>query len=119
LTGKVGLSRAMMAPPDVPTIPLPAAELADYAGRFADPGVVSTFTVRDDELTLLSETVAVPNTMEPAVGPPPPHEPLTLGFLAKDSGMTGGTLIPFVRNDAGRVGWVSGGLRLVARAKPD
>ncbi|MDH6198309.1 CubicO group peptidase (beta-lactamase class C family) [Mycobacterium frederiksbergense] len=118
LTGKVGLSRAGMAPPDAATVTLPAAELADYTGHFADPGVASTFAVRDGELTVLTKFTAVPNTLRPAVGPLSPAEPVPVGFLAKDSGVAGGARVPFVRDDAGQVGWVSGGLRLVPRAKP-
>lgn len=118
LAGKVGLSRAGLAPPNATTVTVPATELTDYAGRFADPGIVSTLTVRDDELTVLSETIVVPNTMQPSVGPLPQHEPIPLDFLAKDAAVAGGALIPFVRDDAGRVGWASGGLRLVPRANP-
>jgi CubicO group peptidase (beta-lactamase class C family) len=119
LAGKAGLSRAAMAPSDAKTIALRAAELADYTGRFADPGVVSTFTVGDGGLTVQSEFNKVPNSMRPAVGPRLPPPPATLGFLARDAFTVGGGIIPFVRNDAGQVGWASSGLRLIPRAKPN
>ncbi|WP_162465195.1 serine hydrolase [Mycolicibacterium sp. CBMA 295] len=117
LAGKVGLARVALAPPDASTVTLPGAELADYTGRFADPGIASTFAIRNDALTVMSETLVVPNTIQAAVGPPPPKEPLPLSFLARDAGVAGGALVPFVRDESGRVGWVSGGLRLVPRAK--
>lgn len=119
LAGKTGLSRAAMAPADAKTITLPAAELADYAGRFADPGVVSTFTVRNDQLTVLSEFIKVPNAMSAAVGPPAPQEPTAFDFLGRDAFTVGGGLLPFVRDDAGQVGWVASGLRLIPRAEPN
>lgn len=119
LAGKTGLSRAAMASPDAPTVPLSVAELADYTGPFADPAQVSTFTTRDNELTLKSEYIKLPNTMQAVVGPADPEEPRPIGFLARDTGTTSGALVPFVRDEAGQVGWVSLGLRLVPRATPN
>lgn len=118
LVCRAGLSRVAMTPAGAKTITLPAAELADYTGRFADPGVVSTFTVDDGRLTLQSEFKKVPNSMAPAVGPQPPKTPIALEFLARDAGTVGGGIIPFVRNDAGQVGWAAAGLRLIPHVKP-
>ena len=118
LTGKVGLSRAMMAPVGAPAIPVPAAELASYAGRFADPGTVVDFAVRGDEFTALPSTIPTPNAMRPAVGPPPATEPVPVEFIAKDAVKAGEGLIPFVRNRSGDVAWVNVGLRLVPRSTP-
>ncbi len=119
LTGKVGLSRAAMAPADAPTMNVPEPELTQYSGRFADPGTVIEFAVRGDELTALPKTVAVPNAIQPAVGPPPVSEPVAVEFTSRDAVKAGEGLTPFVRDDAGAIGWVSAGLRLVPRAEPD
>ncbi|GLP83454.1 hypothetical protein TUM20984_48740 [Mycobacterium antarcticum] len=118
LTGKVGLSRAMMAPMGAPVIKVPAAELGQYAGRFADPGTVIDFAVRGDELTALPSTIPTPNAMLPAISPLPATAPVTVEFVAKDAVKAGEGLTPFVRNRSGDVGWVNAGLRLVPRAKP-
>ena len=118
LAGKVGLSRAMMAPADAPVIRLPAAELTTYAGRFADPGTVVDFAVRDDALTAQVNTIPTPNAMRPAIGPPQATAPVTVQFVAKDAVKAGEGLTPFVRNRAGNVAWVSAALRLIPRAKP-
>lgn len=116
LVGRVGLSRAAMAPEGEPTVTLPARELAEYSGRFADPGTISNLTVRDNGLTVVSETIAIPNAMRPAIEPLPPTDPMAVEFVAKDAAVVGGGLNPFVRNAAGRVGWVGAGLRLIPRA---
>lgn len=118
LAGRVGLSRAGLAPADTKPVTLPAAELDQYRGRFADPGTISDFTVRDGQLKVMTEIVEVPNSMQAAIGPPSMREPATIPFAARDAGLVGNALLPFVRDDAGRVGWVSAGLRLVPRAKP-
>lgn len=119
LAAKVGLSRAGIAPAGAKRVALPAAEVAEYGGRFADPGTISNFTVRDDELTVFSESLDVPNSMRPAVGPPPMREPAALQFLARDEAVIGETRFPFVRNDSGTIGWVSSGLRLIPRSHAD
>jgi CubicO group peptidase (beta-lactamase class C family) len=116
LAGKVGLSLAMMAPAGAPTVTFPATEVAQYAGRFADPGTVIDFSVRGDALAARVSTIAVPNAMRPAVGPQPATAPMPVEFVSRDAVTAGKGLTPLVRNDGGTVGWVSAALRLIPRA---
>jgi CubicO group peptidase (beta-lactamase class C family) len=118
LTGRAGLSRAMMVPAGAPTVTFPASELTGYSGQFADPGTVIDFSVRGDELIALPKIIPVPNAMRPVIEPLPGREPAPVEFVTRDAVKAGDGLTPFVRDDAGRVGWVSAGLRLVPRAKP-
>lgn len=41
--------------------------------------------------------------------------PLPVSFVAKDTVALGSSVIPFIRDQAGCVGWVSLGLRLIPR----
>ena len=54
------------------------------------------------------------NSWRGAIGPSPPS-PTSIAFLGKDMAQSNGTRVPFVRDDAGRVGWVGSGLRLIPR----
>lgn len=114
LVGKLGLTRALLAPTGASTVTLSADDLAAYAGRYADPGQVLTFTRAGDGLTGRVETLIQPGTWQPAILPPPaPAAAVT--FLAKDMALANGARVPFVRDVSGRVRWVSSGLRLVPR----
>jgi hypothetical protein len=114
--GKIGLIPALMAPADAPTITLPADELAAYAGRYADPGLSITVAAKGEELELSLEHIDQPGawtaTIQPPTAPPAP-----IAFLAKDMAVIGGGRVPFVRDAAGHVQWVSLGLRLVPRVE--
>ncbi|HYO04516.1 MAG TPA: hypothetical protein VET27_22645 [Mycobacterium sp.] len=114
MAGKVGKTRALMVPKDAPRITLPAAALADYAGRYSNPGAEQTLVAVDDTLTVATVQTMQPNTFQLVVGPPPgPTAPID--FLAKDEGVVGGARVPFIRDDTGRVQWVASGFRLIPR----
>lgn len=115
LTAKLGFIRALLAPPDVATPTLTAAELAEYVGRYSDPGTVITFESSDGRLDKAVQPQVQKDSWRPAIWPTPPP-PSAVTFLGKDMAQGNGTCIPFVRDDAGRVGWVGSGLRLIPRA---
>ncbi|HEU5432779.1 MAG TPA: serine hydrolase, partial [Thermomicrobiales bacterium] len=116
LVGKLGLTHALLAPADAPTVTMSADDLAAYAGRYADPGQAVTFVRSGDGLTLTVDLLDQPGSWQPAIQPPPaPATPVM--FLAKDMGVAKGARLPFVRDASGRVQWVSFGLRLVPRAE--
>jgi CubicO group peptidase (beta-lactamase class C family) len=118
LVGRLGLAHALLAPAGAPTVTLSADDLAAYAGRYADPGQVLTFTRSGDGLTVTAELLIQPGSWRPTIQPPrAPAAPVT--FLAKDIALANGARIPFVRDASGRVQWVSSGLRLVPRATGD
>jgi len=75
--------------------------LAEYAGRYVDPGATDTYSLTADGL-------------EPTIAPPPPG-PVPITFLAQDSAVAAGARLPFVRNASGGVGWVASGFRLRPR----
>jgi hypothetical protein len=112
LAGKIGFTRAQLAPPDAPTVTLSEAEAADYTGRYQDPGQVATFVPSSGGLELKAELLEQNNSWRGALGPSPPP-PTSIAFLGKDMAVSQGMRVPFVRDDAGRVGWVESGLRLV------
>jgi CubicO group peptidase (beta-lactamase class C family) len=114
LSGEMGFSRALLAPPDATTVPLSAAEAAEYAGRYGDPARVITFRPADGALETTVQRLDQANSWEPAIAPPPPAL-TTVEFLGTDMALSRGALLPFVRDDAGRVGWVESGFRLVPR----
>jgi CubicO group peptidase (beta-lactamase class C family) len=114
LAGKIGFNRALLAPPDAPTVTLSEAEAADYTGRYQDPGLVVTFVPSNGGLELKAEQLDQKNSWRGAIGPSPPS-PTSIAFLGKDMAQSNGTRVPFVRDDAGRVGWVGSGLRLIPR----
>lgn len=116
LSGKAGLTQAFLVPADAPTVDLPAETLVEYAGRYADPGSVHTVVVRGGVLEMTSEVIEAPGTFQPAIQPLP-SLPVTVAFLGEDEGVVNGVVRqPFVRDAAGRVGWLSSGLRLIPRA---
>ncbi|MDQ3694778.1 MAG: beta-lactamase family protein [Chloroflexota bacterium] len=114
LVGQIGITRSLIVPSDAPTVTLPADEVADYAGRYADPGVVITLVEKGEGLEGSTAMIQQPLSWQPALLPPTaPPAPVT--FLAKDIGVMNGARLPFVRDAEGRIGWVSSGLRLVPR----
>jgi hypothetical protein len=86
--------------------------LADYAGRYQDPGLVMTFVPSNGGLETTVEPLDQKNSWQGAIGPSPPP-PTSVVFLGKDMALSNGTRLPFVRDDAGSVGWVESGFRLV------
>jgi Beta-lactamase len=118
LTAKIGLLSALIVPPDAPTVTVPAEELAEYAGQYADPSQVMTFTAKGEELEGSTVMIDHPGVYQPAILPPAaPPAPVT--FLARDMAVVNGSRLPFVGDVAGRVQWVSSGLRLVPRVEAD
>ncbi len=118
LAGQIGITQALIVPADAPTVTLPADELDAYAGRYADPGQVTTFVAMSDGLEGSTEMIEQPGSWQPALRPPA-APPVPVAFLAKDMGVANGARLPFVRDAGGRVGWVSAGLRLVPRVDAD
>jgi CubicO group peptidase (beta-lactamase class C family) len=115
LAGKIGLLPALVAPPDAPTVTMPADQMAEYAGRYADPGQAFTFTQRDGGLEVSVEQVTQPGAWTQAIQPPT-APPVQAAFLEKDVAVANGSRLPFVRDADGQVQWVSAGLRLLPRA---
>lgn len=115
LAGKIGLGpAALMAPPDAQTVTLPPDAVAEYAGRYADPGQVLTFTARGEGLELEIEHIDQPGAWTATIRPPT-APPVPVAFLAKDMAEVGRERVPFVRDADGRVQWVAVELRLVPR----
>jgi hypothetical protein len=114
LSGTMGFSRALLAPPDAASAALTTAEVAEYAGRYADPARIITFEPADGGLETTVRRLEQENSWEPAIAPPPPP-PVTATFLGRDMAQSRGARLPFVRDDDGRVGWVESGFRLVPR----
>ena len=117
LAGKIGFTLAITAPPDAPTVPLSQAQAADYVGRYQDPGAVTTLVGSNGRLDMTTENMDQKNSCRFAIGPSRPSPPpsTSIAFLAKDLAISNGLRIPFVRDDAGRVGWAGSGLRLAPR----
>ena len=114
LAGTIGLGHLFPAPVDAPVMTLTADELAEYAGRYANPSQILTIAAKGEGLEGSTELFDQPGSWQPAIWPPAaPSAPVT--FLAKDLGVSNGGRLPFVRDAEGRVGWVSAGLRLVPR----
>lgn len=114
LAGKIGLTHALVASPDAPTVDLPPAQLAEYAGRYGDAGQAYTFARTEVGLELSVEMIEQPGAWQPAINPlPAPPVPVT--FLAEDMAAASHVRLPFVRDADGRVGWVATGLRLLPR----
>jgi CubicO group peptidase (beta-lactamase class C family) len=118
LAGRVGLLPALLAPADAPTVDLPAAELAAYAGRYADPGQALTFAEQSSGLEVSVESIVAPGAWQPAIDPPA-APPAPVAFLDADTAVAAGSRLPFVRDAEGRVAWVSAGLRLIPRDAAD
>jgi hypothetical protein len=118
LAGTIGLGHLFPAPVEAPVMTLTADDLAEYAGRYADPSQILTITAKAEGLEGSTEFLNQPGAWQPAIWPPTaPPAPVT--FLAKDLGVSNGARLPFVRDAEGRVGWVSAGLRLVPRVDAD
>lgn len=125
--GKLGLLRALsVLDPEAaaieevvgtpaPRAALPPAKLAEYAGRYADPGLELVFTVRDGGLEVATTRLAQPGAWDAVIPPPPEGGPAPVSFIAADKAVVGNVILPFLRDDNGRVGWVASGLRLVPR----
>jgi CubicO group peptidase (beta-lactamase class C family) len=112
-----GMTRAGLPPTDAPTVTLSPAQLAAYAGRYANPDTTYTFTITPtaDGLERTVELTPEPGVFQAAIDLPlPGPQPVT--FLREDMGVVAGQAFqPFVRDAAGRVRWVAVGLRLLPR----
>ncbi|MCC6315136.1 MAG: beta-lactamase family protein [Thermomicrobiales bacterium] len=115
LAGRLGLTRALLAPPDAAPLALSPEERGDYLGRYATPDGSYTVTESDSGLELTIEDTTGQMTFQPAISAPAPP-PMPLVFIEKDVATAGGSRYPFVRDAEGRVRWVSVGLRLQPRA---
>ena len=80
--------------------------------------VVLTFTTTGEGLEGSTEVLDQPGAWQPTIQPPP-APPAAVAFLAQDMGVANGQRVPFIRDAAGRVGWISSGLRLVPRVDTD
>lgn len=118
LSGTIGLTAALLAPPDAPKVSLPADGLAKYAGRYADPSQALILTEEDGALTLTVELAAQPGAYQPAL-PYPVPPPAPIEFLAEDMAVAGPMRVPFVRDADGHVRFVSSGLRLIPHVAAD
>jgi CubicO group peptidase (beta-lactamase class C family) len=115
LAGKIGIPRAILAPEEVPAITVPKHELAEYAGRFTDPGTSIEVVLSTDALTATTQPQRQRHTYQPALGPPASESPTPMTFQAADEGVLGRVRVPFVRDDADHVSWISSGFRLLPR----
>jgi CubicO group peptidase (beta-lactamase class C family) len=115
LAGKVGILRAFIAPVDVPTVELPPEKLAEYAGSYVAPGISYSVALRDGALEFADEPVGETDTLQSAIQPMSTG-PAPVTFLAEDEAILGGARLPFVRDSAGRVAWLSIGARLIPRS---
>ena len=118
LAGQLGITQSLLVPADAPTVDLPPAQVAEYAGRYADLGQALTFAQTGEGLEVTIELIEQPGAWLPALQPPPPP-PAPVAFLAGDMAVAGGARLPFVRDAEGHVGWVSSGLRLLPRVDAD
>jgi CubicO group peptidase (beta-lactamase class C family) len=119
LTGQVGLTSAVLADADAPTVTLTPDALASYAGRYVDPGQTDTVMTTTDGLEITSEQTPEPGTFSPAIQPVAPDPPAwaPLSFLAADLALAGQRKVPFVRDANGKVGWI-GPISLRPRTGP-
>ena len=114
LVGKVGLLPVLTAGTGGPMVDLSSTERAEYAGRFADPGQALTIAEGAEGLEVTLETIEQPGTFQPSIVPPaPPSVPVAV--LAPDLLVIGGQRMPLIRDEDGRIGWISVGLRLLPR----
>jgi hypothetical protein len=116
LVDTIGLGHALQAPPDAATITLPANQVAEYAGRYADPGQALTVTVEGTGPELSIEHIDQPGAYVDTIRPPT-APPVPVAFLAKDMADVNGARVSFVRDQEGRVQWVAVGLRLMPRVE--
>ena len=59
-----------------------------------------------------------PGAWQPAIRPPA-APPAPVAFLAEDMAVANGARLPFVRDAEGQVQWVTAGLRLMPRSRPE
>lgn len=118
LLGKIGLIASLTAAADASTVDLTDVQMAEYVGRYADPGEAFTVAKTENGLELSHETIQQPGVFLPAINPPS-GPPAPLAFLAEDMGIVNQARIPFIRNADGQVGWLSSGLRLIPRVSDD
>jgi len=116
LAGRVGVMRALAAPPEAPAATLTSGQLDDYPGRYADPGLSITVTRAGGGLEAHTELTPPTGSWQPAIAAPPAEGPAAIAFLAPDSAVAEGSRISFVRNGDGDVDWVAQALRLRPRA---
>lgn len=128
--GKLGLGHAglILDPEDAaiegagstaattPAANLPPARLAEYAGRYADPGVELVLAVAGVGLEVTFAPIVQPGAWQASITPPPPAGPIPVSFVGEDKVALGSTVLSFVRDGAGHVSWVSMGLRLIPRS---
>lgn len=116
LAGPDGLAGVGAVPADAPTLALSTEQLAAYAGRYADPNRALIFTPTADGLERWIEETPEPGIFRAAIELPASREALPVTFIREDMAVVAGhALQPFVRDTAGRVGWVLQGLQLLPR----
>ena len=113
---------AVAATPTVVPTPtaLPPEQLAQYAGRYAEPNGAFTFAVENGALMFRGMAIPLPDEIVPAITPDMTPKAAQLRFIAADVALVGDTpdaSVPvfFVRKPDGTVGWLSVSLRLVPR----
>ena len=117
LAGKLGLVPALVTPAEATPLNVPATELAEYAGRYANPDTTIDVTVQGEGLEFASTVTSEPDAWHPVLLPPAAH-PGQLSLIEPNlAGIPGGAKVAFVRDADGRVRWVSAGLRLMPRAE--
>lgn len=115
LVGKLGLVPALLTAPDAAALDVPAAELEEYAGRYANMDTTIDVTIQGDELEFAATTTFAPDVWQPVL-PLPVAQPARVALIEPDiAGVPGGAKVPFVRDADGHVQWVSVGLRLLPR----
>jgi CubicO group peptidase (beta-lactamase class C family) len=106
-----------------PTIAVPAAKLAEYAGRYTLPSGTIVLRIENGALAVSQEKgtrtdLVTPNIQSTDSLP----QSARLSFFRSDLALltdedTGqGVLVTFVRKPDGSVGWLSAGLRLIPKA---
>lgn len=118
LAGRIGLVNSLRAPTDAPTLDLEEAQLDEYAGRYADLGEAFILARTDEGLEMSHESISQPGVLTSAITPPP-GQPARVTFLAGDQAVVNQAQLPFIRNAAGEIGWLSAGLRLLPRMDPE
>jgi CubicO group peptidase (beta-lactamase class C family) len=117
LVGKLGLVPALGIAADAVPLDVSAAELEEYAGRYANPDTTIEVTPQGDGLEFATTLTFGPEVWQPVL-PLPVAEPGTLRLIEPDiAGIPGGAKVPFVRDADGRVRWVGAGLRLLPRVE--
>ncbi len=117
LAGRVGLMRSVFAPPDAQSYELPPEQSSAYAGRYVDPGQMTTVRMNGQALERTVELTPAPGSWHPPFAEPPAG-PAAVKFLKPDLAVINGWRTPFVRNASGEIGWISEGLRLRPRVGP-